>query len=280
MARPLRLEFSGALYHITSRGDRREDIYRDEQDRQQWLDMLSQVCERFNWVVHSYCQMTNHYHLLVETIDGNLSRGMRQLNGTYTQTFNRRYHESGHLFQGRYKAILVEKETYLLELTRYVVLSPVRAKMVRSPAQWKWSSYNATRSRDMEPGWLDVDWTLSQFGKNRDKAIAAYQQFVMEGKGLPDPKEQTKHQMFLGKDEFIAGHRKPAEKPEKLREVSKAHKKSVALSLFDYQNHYPQRNEAMARAYLSGAYTMAEIGLYFRVHYITVSRAVKKYECS
>ncbi len=85
---------------------------------------------------------------------------------------------------------------------------------------------------------------------------------------------------FLGKDEFIAGHRKPAEKLEKLREVSKAHKKSVALSIFDYQNHYPQRNEAMARAYLSGAYTMAEIGLYFRVHYMTVSRAVKKYECS
>ena len=279
MARPLRLEFSGALYHITSRGDRREDIYRGDQDRQKWLEILSQVCERFNWVVHSYCQMTNHYHLLVETIDGNLSRGMRQLNGTYTQTFNRRYHECGHLFQGRYKAILVEKETYLLELTRYVVLNPVRAKMVRCPEHWKWSNYNATISTDVEPGWLDVDWTLSQFGKNRDKAIAAYQQFVMDGKGLPDPKEQTKHQMFLGKDEFIVRHRDPAEKPEKLREVSKAHKKSLALSLFDYQKNYPQRNEAMARAYLSGAYTMAEIGLYFRVHYMTVSRAVRKHEC-
>ena len=110
MARPLRLEFAGALYHITSRGDRREDIYRDDGDRTQWLDLLAHVCERFNWVVHSYCQMTNHYHLLVETVDGNLSRGMRQLNGVYTQTFNRKYHESGHLFQGRFKAILVQKE--------------------------------------------------------------------------------------------------------------------------------------------------------------------------
>ena len=110
---------------------------------------------------------------------------------------------------------------------------------------------------------MDVDWTLSQFGKKRENAIAAYQQFVMEGKGLPDPKEQTKYQMFLGKDEFISMHRDPAENPEKLREISKAHKKSIALSLFDYQNHYPQRNEAMARAYLSGAYTMAEIELYF-----------------
>jgi len=159
----LLLEFSGALYHITSRGDRREDIYRDDQDRQKWLEILRHVCERFNWVVHSYCQMTNHYHLLVETIDGNLSRGMRQLNGTYTQTFNRRYHESEHLFQGRYKAILVEKETYLLESTRYVLLNPVRAKMVRRPEHWKWSNYNATTTTDIEPGWLDVDWTLSQF---------------------------------------------------------------------------------------------------------------------
>ena len=141
MARPLKIEFAGALYHITSRGDRREDIYRDNEDRQQWLEILGQVCERFNWVVHGYCQMTNHFHLLAETVDGNLSRGMRQLNGIYTQKFNRRYHESGHLFQGRYKAILVQKEAYLLELTRYVVLNPVRAKMALRPENWVWSSY-------------------------------------------------------------------------------------------------------------------------------------------
>ena len=163
---------------------------------------MSHVCERFNWVVHSYYQVTNHYHLLVETIDGNLSRGMRQLNGIYTQMFSRRYHESGHLFQGRYKAILVQKETYLLELTRYVVLNPVRARMVTKPEYWEWSSFNAMMGAETERQWLDVDWTLSQFGKNRGEAIAAYQQFVMEGKGLPDPKEQTKYQMFLGSDEF------------------------------------------------------------------------------
>ena len=127
MARPLRLEFSGALYYVTSRGDRREDIYRNREDRQLWLGILGHVCDRFNWVIHGYYQMTNHYHLLVETVDGKLSRGMRQLNGVYTQAFNRRYNESGHLFQGRYKAILVQKEAYLLELTRYVVLNPVCA---------------------------------------------------------------------------------------------------------------------------------------------------------
>lgn len=278
MARPLRLEFSGALYHVTSRGDRREDIYRNSEDRQLWLGILGRVCDRFNWVIHGYCQMTNHYHLLVETVDGNLSRGMRQLNGVYTQAFNRRYNESGHLFQGRYKAILVQKEAYLLELTRYVVLNPVRAGMVKNPEDWHWSSYNAMLNAEPETVWLDADWTLSQFGQNRTKAIAAYQQFVMQGKGLPDPKEKTKLQMFLGSDMFVGEHRQIVEKPEKLRELSRAHKRSVALTLSGYQERYSQRNEAMARAYLSGAYTMAEIGRYFKVHYMTVSRAVKKYE--
>ncbi len=141
MARPLRLEYAGAPYHVTSRGDRREDIYFDDDDRIAWLKILDGVCGRFNWVVHAYCQMSNHYHLLVESVDGNLSRGMRQLNGQYTQGFNRRHGEVGHLFQGRYKAILVQKETYLLELTRYVVLNPIRAGMVSRLAHWPWSTY-------------------------------------------------------------------------------------------------------------------------------------------
>lgn len=278
MARPLRLEFAGALYHITSRGDRREDIYRDDGDRKQWLDLLAQVCSRFNWVVHSYCQMTNHYHLLVETVDGNLSRGMRQLNGVYTQTFNRKYHESGHLFQGRFKAILVQKETHLLELSRYIVLNPIRANMVMNAEDWVWSNYNAMVKSETKNQWLDVDWTLSQFGQSRSQAISGYQKFVLQGKGLPDPKEQVKHQMFLGSDHFISEYQQTVEKPEKLREVSRAHKRALALSLTDYQNKYAERNEAMAGAYLSGAYTMIEIGLHFKVHYMTVSRAVKKFE--
>lgn len=130
MARALRIEFAGALYHITSRGDGREDIYAGEDDRKVWLEILRQVCERFNWTIHAYCQMGNHYHLLVETPDGNLAKGMRQLNGVYTQRFNQIHNRVGHVFQGRYKAILVQKESYLLELSRYVVLNPVRARMV------------------------------------------------------------------------------------------------------------------------------------------------------
>jgi len=133
MARPLRLEFAGALYHVTSRGNRREEIYLDDQDRRRFLTLLAEVCERFNWRVHAYCLMSNHYHLLIETPDANLSRCMRQVNGVHTQAANRRHGQVGHVFQGRFKALLVQKESYLLELARYVILNPVRAGMVARP---------------------------------------------------------------------------------------------------------------------------------------------------
>lgn len=277
MARPLRLEFSGALYHVTSRGDRREDIYLDDEDRIDWLEVLGKVCGRFNWLVHAYCQMTNHYHLLVETVDGNLSMGMRQLNGQYTQRFNRRHSIVGHLFQGRYKSILVQKDSYLLELTRYVALNPIRAGMVGQLKDWPWSSYPAIVGFEENPEWLDTDWLLSQFGKRRKTAVQRYHKFVMAGKGLPSPLDNVRHQLLLGDDAFVEQYRED-KKPEELREVSRAHRRSLALPLSEYQQRYSERNEAMAQAYLSGAYTMAEIGEYFGVHYMTVSRAVRWFE--
>ena len=135
MARSIRIEYSGVLYHVTSRGDRREDIYEDDLDRELFLDIFGQVVDGWNWVCHAYCLMSNHYHLVIETPDGNLSKGMRQLNGVYTQASNRRHRRTGHLFQGRYKAILVDADAYLLELTRYVVLNPVRAGIVKDPGK-------------------------------------------------------------------------------------------------------------------------------------------------
>ncbi|MEI6336557.1 MAG: transposase, partial [Methylococcaceae bacterium] len=131
MTRPLRIELSGGIYHVTSRGNRQDDIYFSDDDRKVWLNLLGQVCQRFNWYIHAYCQMTNHFHIVVETPEGNLAQGMRQLNGVYTQYINRTHGSVGHLFQGRYKAILVEKDNYLLELARYVVLNPLRAGMVK-----------------------------------------------------------------------------------------------------------------------------------------------------
>ena len=129
MARPLKIEFAGALYHVTSRGNGREDIYLDDEDRELFMLVLDECCELFNWSIYSWCQMTNHYHLLIETPDANLSQGMRYLNGVYTQRFNRKHSRGGYVFQGRYKAILVDKNEYLQELSRYIVLNPVRAEM-------------------------------------------------------------------------------------------------------------------------------------------------------
>lgn len=274
MARPLRLEFAGALYHITSRGDRQEDIYRSDDDRREWLTVLALICERFNWVVHAYCQMTNHYHLLVETVDGNLSAGMRQLNGIYTQRFNRRHNMGGHLFQGRFKAILVQKESHLLELARYVALNPVRAQMVQAPEDWPWSSYPFVIGDVFAPPWLDTDWLLGQFGTQRAAARRAFKKFVQQGAGQASPLLATKHQLLLGDEDFIRQHQVTLQAGD-LRELSIAHKRSQALSLADYAAQSDNRNVTMALAYQSGAYTMAEIAEYFGVHYMTVSRAVR-----
>jgi putative transposase len=143
-------------------------------------------------------------HLLTETPESNLSKGMRQLNGVYTQRFNRRHGRVGHVFQGRYKAIIVRKESYLLELARYVVLNPVRAGMVRTPDQWPWSSYRATARLCEAPQWLTIDWLLSTFSEQRSKAIRCYRDFVADDKDQPGPWEKLKNQIFLGSDEFVA----------------------------------------------------------------------------
>ena len=170
MARPLRIEFAGALYHVTARGNARQNIYSDDVDRQAFLELTDKTRTRYDWYLHAYCLMSNHYHLLVETGSPTLSRGMKLLNGSYTQTFNRRHRRVGHLFQGRFRGILVQKESYLLELSRYIVLNPVRARMVRQAVDWKWSSYRATAGLAERESWLTTDWILSCFSEKRKQA--------------------------------------------------------------------------------------------------------------
>src|SRR4026208_485607 len=140
MARPLRVEFPGAIYHLTSRGNARQKVFFPDADRELFLSTLAGVVGRYEWICRAYCLMAKHYHLRVETPKANLSIGMRQLNGIYTQSFNRRHKRVGHLFQGRFKAILVEKESYLLELSRYIHLNPWRVKESNDPVKYPWSS--------------------------------------------------------------------------------------------------------------------------------------------
>jgi REP element-mobilizing transposase RayT len=278
MARPLRLEFSGAIYHVFARGNRREAIYLSDDDRKSFTELLGSVCDRFNWVVHAWCLMGNHYHLLVETPDGNLARGMRQLNGVYTQQFNRRHGRDGHVFQGRYNAILVQRGHYLLELTRYVVLNPVRARMVEAAGDWPWSAYRAQVGELSAPWWLDTDWLLGQFGDRVGPAIRAYEAFVAAGVGAENPLEEVRDRLYLGDDAYGEALALLGGEYRRLREVSKAQKRPLAGSLAEYATHWPDRRQAMARAYRSGAYTMREIADHFGVHYMTVSRAVHRFE--
>ena len=275
MARPLRLEFSGALYHVTSRGDRQEAIFLTDNDRLNWLQVFKSVCKRFNWLCHSYCLMDNHYHILVETIEGNLSKGMRQLNGVYTQRFNRTHKRVGHVYQGRYKAILVDKDSYLLELSRYVVLNPVRAGMVKSAGAWPWSSYRGMVGRVQPPVWLHTDSLLSLFGKQRKRAVEKYIDFICRGIGLPSVWQDLKNQIFLGDEAFISTMQNKIETSGDMKEIPKAQHRPLAKPLSYYAKSYKNPRDAMAMAFLTGAYTMKAIADEFAVHYSTVSRAVK-----
>ena len=275
MARPLRLEFPGALYHVTSRGDGREDIYVGDADREEWLDVLGEACQRFSWVAHAYCQMTNHYHVLVETPDGNLSRGMRQLNGVYTQRFNRAHGRVGHVFQGRYKAVLVQKDAYLMELARYIVLNPVRARMVRSAREWRWSSYRATAGQAHCPAWLSRDWLLGAFGPKLSVAENRYREFVSQGRGQPSPWGKLKNQVYLGSDQFVEQMQGHLEPDRDLSEVPVGQKRRVAPPLKEYERVSGGRDEAIVAAYVSGGYTMKEIGEHFGLHYSRISRLVR-----
>lgn len=203
MSRPLRFEYPGAVWHVTCRGNERREVFRDDGDRECFLAVLGRTVWLFRWRLHAYVLMGNHYHLVVETPEPTLSRGMRQLNGIYTQAFNRAHKRAGHLFQGRFKAILLEKEAHLLELCRYVVLNPVRAGLVQSARGWGWSSYRATAGMTDAPKWLETGWTLEQFDSMRGRATEAYQRYVAEGrKSRYEPWGEVVQQVYLGGEGF------------------------------------------------------------------------------
>lgn len=202
MSRPLRVQYPGALYHVIARGNNKRKIFLDDKDRRGFLKWLKDLAKTHNLIVHAYCLMGNHYHLLVETPDGNLSTAMRDLNGNYSQWFNARHRRVGHLFEGRFKSYVIEKETYLLVVARYIVLNAVRAGLVSHPRWWKWCSYNATAGIAKAPDWLHIDWLLGNFSKKRIVAQKIYREFVMDGLDV-DPYEDLEHDLILGSPQFV-----------------------------------------------------------------------------
>lgn len=281
MARPLRIEYDGALYHITSRGNARKPIYKDDEDRKIFLDTLNNVKNKYNWICHAYCLMRNHYHLIIETPDGNLANGMRQLNGVYTQTYNRRHHSVGHIFQGRYKAILIQKESHLLEVSRYVVLNPVRAKAAEKPGEWKWSSYRGTSGMTKPHPGLTTDWLLGQFSTKRGQAEKKYREFVESGIGGERIWDKVKGQSILGNDEFVEGLIKYLKGYEEIKEIPKGQRyigRPAPSDLFDKEAGTDKRRRDMIirEAVVKHGYSQKEVADYLGIHYSTVSNIIKK----
>jgi len=279
MARPLRIEFPGAFYHVTSRGNAQQDIFLDDEDRQRFLSVLEQVVSRFHLRLHAYCLMDNHYHLVLETPQGNLSSALRHLNGLYTQAFNRRHDQVGHVLQGRFKAILVDRDSYLLELCRYVVLNPVRAKMNRKPDTYRWSSYRASAGLAPVPAYLTLDWVLAQFGKQRAAAQRRFRAFVAQGIGQASPWAHLQGQVLLGSKAFVERMKPGLRDKRRLKEIPRRQRfaaRPTLTKLFGAatRSDKSQRNQAIRNAHLDHGYSLSQIGRAVSLHYSTISRIV------
>jgi len=220
MARQLRIEYEGAFYHVTSRGNQKEDIFFDDRDREKFLEILKRTKDRYRYLLHAYCLMRNHYHLLLETPQANLSQIMQNINTSYTVYINMRHRRFGHLFQGRFKAIVVDKESYLLQLSRYIHLNPVRSGIIDSPMNYKWSSYQDF-FRKNKGGLTETDDTLSYFSENKGAAIKKYREFV-ETEAIDDRSwlDEVKAGVVLGREEFIEGIKKLLGEKDKDDETS------------------------------------------------------------
>jgi putative transposase len=276
MARPLRIEYDGALYHVTSRGNERKAIFKNDSDRTLFLDTVAQVNQRFHWICHAYCLMNNHYHLVIETPDGNLSKGMRQLNGVYTQAYNKRYGRVGHLFQGRFKGILVQKDSHLLEVCRYVVLNPVRANSIKHPRLYKWSSYRGTAGTAQAHPCLTPDEILSHFGQRKLAAQEKYREFVQDGIGSQSIWEELEAQSLLGVEGFAEGLRHLVTEKQQIREIPAGQRfagRPTLEKLFGQRSSgKSRRDQLIARAVSEFGYSQMEVASFLKLHYSTISR--------
>jgi len=283
MARPLRIEFPGGLYHVTARGNGRLAIFIDDFDRERFLAVLASVVARYHVLCHAYCLMGNHYHLLLETPEANLSRAMRQLNGVYSQGFNRCHRRSGHVFEGRFHAQVVDKQAYLRAVCRYIVLNPVRAGLVVHPCQWSWSSYAATAGEQPVPTFLSVDWVLA-LGDTLARADAErrYRQFVAAGIAeTVTPLELDPSSLLVGAAAVPLHVRTGVRHATTLVEIPRAQRFALRLPLATLFAGATSRVDCDARcasAVRDHGYTMKAVATFLGVHYVTVSRAVTRGE--
>ena len=278
MARPLRVEFPGAPYHLTSRGDRREVIVRDEAARACLLEVLGQALERFDASCFAYCLMGNHYHFVVQTRRANLSRLMRHVNGVYTQRHNRHHGQVGHLFQGRFKAIVVDRDAYFLEVCRYVDLNPVRAKLVRRPQDWRWSSYRAHVGLEPGPAWLESGQLYRQLAATDSAARRRYAQFVSAGKNVRLWDEALSGQIYLGDERFASKVRGKTAAASDSAEIPRAQRRACRKPIEEYLAARARRDCGIVRAYFEGGHTQTAIAKTVGLSVSRVSKLIKIHE--
>ena len=205
MARPLRIEYPGAFYHVINRGLERREIFRHPKDYEYFFGLLEHVYEKYGIIVYAYCLMSNHYHLYLQTPQGNLSKAMRQLDGNHTQKFNKSYKRVGPLFQGRYKAVLIDADSYSLQLTKYIHLNPVKAKIVQKPEDYEYSSYSSYIGKAKIPTFLNTKWLLSQYAKSKGKAVKELKKHTLKaGEEDWEPEKDTFKSLILGGSDFVS----------------------------------------------------------------------------
>ncbi len=289
MGRSLRIEYPGAFYHITSRGNERKDIFKSQRDREKFLTYLQTATQRYGAVVHTYCLMSNHYHLLLETPDGNLAQIMRHINGAYTNYYNTKRKRAGHLFQGRYKAILIEADEYAAELSRYIHLNPVRAKMAEKPESYQWSSFRAYIGESKVPEWLKTDFILGYFGNNGKAVGKKYHIFVHEllGEASEFSIDCSKASSILGSPEFMTAieenfllNQEPDRNLPELRKLSR--RLSLEAIIAEACGYFGENEQLATKVgiYISQKYSGArlkEIGELFGVGESAVSQASKRF---
>jgi len=286
MSRPLRIEFPGAVYHITSRGDRREQIFEDDADRRSFLEILDRALTRFEANCLAFCLMGNHYHLVLCTRQANLSRLMRHVNGVYTQAYNRRYTKVGHVLQGRFKAILVDRDACLVQLCRYVERNPVAAGLVVNAADWPWSSCRHHMALAEGPAWLDSQavWQLLLGHSVEDAAARKHAGAVYAGLiAAPAPADfwttQLRQQIYLGNDDFVRRMQANMPAPSvSVVEVPRLHRCTPCSGVSDRLRCAERRNEELRRAYREGNLTMTAIARELGLSVSTVSRLIARAE--
>jgi REP element-mobilizing transposase RayT len=251
----------------------------NDADRREWLAIVGKVAERFHWRVYAFCQMSNHYHLLVRTPEPNLARCMRHLNRTYTQRFNRQHHRCGHLLQGRYHAVIVDDQSYLLEVIHYILLNPVRAGMASTAAEWEWSSFQSTIGEAATPPWLATSDILSYFSNDARRALSAFRAFVDAGVSAASPWSALSQEIYLGDEAFI--ERIQARMLEDRRrdvEIPRAQRRQRTQSLAEIFVRADSISTGVLTAYRSGRFTMRQIADHLGIHYCTVSRMIARTE--